>query len=169
MSHVSRAEQVTQWIKDLGDPSRRESAAQKIVDKYTDHLLRLIRGKLNKRFKGVLDTEDVAQSVWRCFFQKRREIASRSALLGLLTKIAIARTRDAARRLDADKRDRRRDQQFASESEVARGGARVPKPLPGRQRPKPLPVPEEASVDSFFGKDDLEYMSWASTRRSRPW
>lgn len=158
MSHVSRAEQVTQWIKDLDDPNRRESAAQKITDRYTEHLLQRIRGKLHKRFKGVLDTEDVAQSAWRCFFQKRFELASRSELLALLTSIAIARTQDVARRLDAAKRDRRREQQFVSESCAAQAGGRVPKPLPARQRAKPGAIPEEASADSLFGRNDLEYM-----------
>jgi len=158
VSRVSRTEQVTQWIQDLDNPGRRELAAQKIVERYTKDLVHVIRGKLNRRFKGVLDTEDVAQSVWRCFFGRRFELANRSALLGLLTKIAITRARDAARRLDAAKRDRRREEQFVSESGAARAGARVPKPLPARRRPEPAPIAEELPTDSLFGKADLEYM-----------
>ena len=159
MSDALRSEQVTQWIKDLDSPDCREAAAARIVEKYTERLLQLIRGKLHKRFQGVLDSEDVAQSVWRCFFDGQFELANRSALLGLLTKIAVTRTQDAARRLDAAKRDRRREQPFVTESNVAKDGARVPKPLPARQRAKALPLPEEISVESLFRKSDLEYMT----------
>ena len=158
MSEVSRQDQVTQWIKDLDDPDRRELAAQKIVDQYTEHLLKRIRGKLHRRFKGVLDTADVAQSVWRCFFDGQFNLANRSSLMALLTKIAITRTRDAARRFDAAKRDRRREQQFVTESEAAQAGGRIPKPSPARQPATSLPILEEAAADSLFGKDDLEYM-----------
>jgi len=159
VSDALRSEQVTQWIKDLDSPDCREAAAARIVEKYTERLLQLIRGKLHKRFQGILDSEDVAQSVWRCFFDGQFELANRSALLGLLTKIAVTRTQDAARRLDAAKRDRRREQPFVTESNVAKDGARVPKPLPARQRAKALPLPEEISVASLFRKSDLEYMT----------
>jgi len=159
VSDASRREQVTQWIKELDDPDRREKAAEQIVERYTERLLQLIRRKLHKRFQGILDSEDVAQSVWRCFFDGRFDLANRSALLALLTKIAVTRTQDAARRLDAAKRDRRREQPFVTESNVAKEGARVPKPLPARPRVKAQPVPEEASMDSLFGKNDLQFMT----------
>jgi len=158
VSHAFHTQQVTQWIKDLDDPGRRELAAQKIVDRYTKHLVGLIRGRLNRRFKGILDTEDVAQSVWRCFFGGRFDLANRSALLALLARIAIARTRDAARRLDAAKRDRRREQQFVSESDATREGGRVPKPLPARRRSEQVSIAKETAADSLFGRADLEYM-----------
>jgi RNA polymerase sigma factor (sigma-70 family) len=149
---------VTKWIKGLDLPEQRQVAGQKIVDAYTNELLGLIRGKLHRRFKGILDTQDVAQSVWRCFFEERFELNNRSALFALLTKIAVARTRDKARRLDAAKRDRRREQHFASESAAEFAGARIPKPQPVRRRSKPGSMAISLEADEFFGREVLEQM-----------
>ena len=155
---VLQTEQVTQWIKALDDPDRRDLAAQKIVERYTNSLLQVIRGRLNKRFRGLLDTEDVAQSVWRCFFRDKRDLANRSELLGLLTSMAIRRTQDAARHLDAAKRDRRREQPFLTESGVARAGGRVPQPARTRQRLQPHSPVAETPAGWVFRREELEHM-----------
>ena len=161
---MSETAAVTQWIEDLDDPARRELAAEKIVRQYTSRLLGLIHRKLHRRFKGVLDTADVAQSVWRCFFNaETRDVGDRSELLALLMKIAVNRDKDAARRLDAANRDRRREQQYVSESDAELAGGRIPKPATPRLRLKgePSPPPPSGPTESCFatyGQDALQYM-----------
>ena len=61
------SEAVTQWIKDLDNPATHEAAAAKIVHKYADGTLRLIRRMLSSRLKGVINTDDVRSRCGHAF------------------------------------------------------------------------------------------------------
>jgi len=156
---------ITDWIVALDDPARRESAARKIVNRYMNELLALIRSKLHRRLQGVIDHDDVAQSVWGSFFGRQFELNDRNALFGLLAEIAVNKSRSAARHHNAAKRDRRREEAWLLESGDEANATVNPKPLESLKRTyRPsLAVDSDISAESFFERGPLELMALGAT------
>jgi len=155
---MSTEDKVTAWINDLAIPSRREAAARNIVNRYMNELLALVRRRLHGRLRGVMDPEDVAQSVWGSFFETTFELNDRNALLALLADMAIKKTCDAARRQTAAKRDIWRERQMeSSAADFERADPQAPKRQKRGYRPKTKPG-AAVSADSLCDKDTLERM-----------
>lgn len=45
-----------------------ESAARQLYEEYSQHVIRVVRRRLNRRLRRQLDSDDIAQSVWASFF-----------------------------------------------------------------------------------------------------
>ena len=102
---------VTQLVGDLrsDDPAVRNRAAQLIWDRYFSRLLEEARKHLGRKVRRRVDEEDVLQSMYKSFCLRRQrgefDLANRDALWGLLAKITLNKTRNAANHALRGKRD----------------------------------------------------------------
>lgn len=160
-NRVSGSDAVTDWIRKLDDPNRRETAARNIVDTYMHSLLAMIRTQLQNRYRAVIDEEDVLRSAWRRFFRTSFELSDRNSLFGLLAEIAIIKTGAAARRHSSAIGDRRRVEQREIQPEDENNAVVNPVPLeaPRRNYRRSMDVDSEISADSFFNRDTCELMA----------
>lgn len=88
---------------------QQEAAVQEIVDRYGDHILRVVRRHLNQKLRVRFDSEDFLQAVWATLFVKPtvfRNIENESQLIAFLTQIAFHKVIDARR---ANTHSQRRD------------------------------------------------------------
>lgn len=103
------------WLTDLiaraanGD----EAAAEKLIVDFSSVIARELRTQ--RRFydlKSLVDSEDIAQSVWRCFFyalaQSTATFRDSREVAAYLSKVTQNRIETEFRRQRADKRDVRR-------------------------------------------------------------
>src|SRR6266850_5492957 len=51
-----------------GVRSSSDEAARALVDRYGDHILRIVRHKLHKKLRSKFDSADFVQAVWTSFF-----------------------------------------------------------------------------------------------------
>ncbi len=92
-----------------GDPD----ATARLVERYGDDLLRVVRRRLPRRARSVLDSQDFLQSVWATVFRNGLDAGrfdSDAQLLAFLRKIASNKVADQVRRqLAGGKRDLNRE------------------------------------------------------------
>jgi RNA polymerase sigma-70 factor, ECF subfamily len=90
-------------------PAGDDRAARAVFDRYADRLVRLAAKHLNQKLAGRVDSEDVAQSVFRTFFRRcaggEFRIDGSDQLWQLLVRITVLKARAKARFHTADKRD----------------------------------------------------------------
>lgn len=90
---------------------QQEDAVQEIVDRYGNHILRVVRRHLNQKLRIRFDSEDFLQAVWATLFVKPtafQHIETESQLIAFLTQIAFHKVIDARR---ANTQSQRRDMQ----------------------------------------------------------
>jgi len=78
-----------------------EQAIQELVDTYGDHVLRVVRRRLNKSLRPKFDSLDFVQSMWASFFEHRSQIAefdSPEALTRYLSRIVSNKVIEQCRR-----------------------------------------------------------------------
>jgi RNA polymerase sigma-70 factor (ECF subfamily) len=88
---------------------QQEAAVQEIVERYGDHILRVVRRHLNQKLRVRFDSEDFLQAVWATLFVKPTafsHIENESQLIAFLTQIAFHKVIDARR---ANTQSQRRD------------------------------------------------------------
>jgi RNA polymerase sigma-70 factor (ECF subfamily) len=116
-----------------------EDAAQEIFDKYSDHILRIVRRRLHPRLRGQYDSVDFLQSVWASFFHTptlNRQFHSPEELISFLARIAYTKVVMAyRRRLGTDKHGRHEELSLeilhsheGQESPVSKTAPRQPTP-----------------------------------------
>jgi RNA polymerase sigma factor (sigma-70 family) len=73
-----------------------EAAAKELFDRYVDQVMKLARRHLSRPIAGRVDPEDIAQSVFRTFFQRARkgqfQIDEADDLCKLLARITVHKT-----------------------------------------------------------------------------
>lgn len=113
------------------DGDQREYAAGELVDRFMNQLLGLIRINLSDRVRKRVDEQDVLQSVWASFFHGDFSVENSGELFSLLSRICINKSKDAARRQTAEKRN------VSSEEgpDALEGGRRVVPSSPIRIKP----------------------------------
>src|SRR5437764_857716 len=83
-------------------------AGSSLFQEYIPRLIGLARNHLSDRIKSKLDSDDVAQSVFRTFLRNAKqgkfELPSERALWALLAAITINKCRRARRKYQAGKR-----------------------------------------------------------------
>ena len=69
-----------------------ESAVERLLGLYGDHLCRAVRRRLNRALRPKFGTSDFVQSVWASFFRDRRQLSRfrrSSELIAFLTRVAV--------------------------------------------------------------------------------
>jgi RNA polymerase sigma factor (sigma-70 family) len=73
-----------------------EAAARELFDRYVNQVMKLARRHLSRPMAGRVDAEDIAQSVFRTFFQRARkgqfQIDEADDLCKLLARITVHKT-----------------------------------------------------------------------------
>jgi RNA polymerase sigma factor (sigma-70 family) len=123
-----------------------QEAAREIVEKHSDHLLRVIRRKLHPRVRSVLDPEDVLQSVWRAFFtqalEKLSTIDGPTQLVHYLVRLVENKALHANRDwLDIQKRSLKREAHAAEPTGMGRLAC---------------PAPEDPAAEEARLEEELE-------------
>jgi RNA polymerase sigma factor (sigma-70 family) len=111
-------------MRRLGEGS--EDAARELLDRYGEHILRVVRRKLSRDLRSKFDSQDFVQAVWASFFAKlprRRGFDRPQALIAFLVTLAQNKVVDAVRqRLQTQKynvnRERRLEGSVAAEAEA---------------------------------------------------
>jgi RNA polymerase sigma-70 factor (ECF subfamily) len=97
------------------------SSFGRLFDKYSDQLVRLASQNIHPALKKRFDGEDVVQSAFRTFFRRQQEgkfqVEREQQLWRLLVTITICKTRSAARRHLAAKRNVHVEQLLPDESD----------------------------------------------------
>lgn len=77
-----------------------EDAARELLDRYGEHILRVVRRKLSRELRSKFDSVDFVQAVWASFFAgapKRRGFEHPQALIAFLVTLAQNKVVDAVR------------------------------------------------------------------------
>jgi RNA polymerase sigma-70 factor, ECF subfamily len=128
---MTQSESHDSFIRRLREES--DSAANELDERYRSRLCQLVEREMNQRFRRKEDPEDVVQSVFRTFWRRKSQaefhIDSSADLWRLLGTIAHHKLLKHIERLDAKKRDTRREEY-----------------PDGDQLHSNLPTPEEAAI-----------------------
>jgi RNA polymerase sigma-70 factor (ECF subfamily) len=124
-----------------GPDTRSEEAAAAIVNRFTQRLIALARGRLEARVRRKVGPEDVVQSVYRSFFRRHADgqfrIEDWDGLWAMLTVITVRKCANCNQFFRADKRDVRREADMSAPP--GRAG-------PAWEAPSREPTPEEAAM-----------------------
>jgi RNA polymerase sigma factor (sigma-70 family) len=127
-----------------GSADASDEAARRVWERYLPRLLTLARRHLDRRIRTLYDEEDLAQSMAGSFFHRLRrgdfDLVGRDDLWALLVAITLNKTRDAADRYLAARRDVRRERPFPSSDEGRSGDSHR------TFAPDTKPGPEEAAL-----------------------
>jgi RNA polymerase sigma-70 factor (ECF subfamily) len=77
-----------------------EDAARELLDRYSDHILRIVRRRLNRKLRAKFDSVDFVQAVWASFFAdapRKQAFDHPQALLAFLVTLAQNKVIDAVR------------------------------------------------------------------------
>lgn len=96
------------------DPVRRDAAAQRIWDRYSNQLLALAKRRLDPRVQRRAGADDVLQSAFGSFFDGQATLNSREDLWRLLVRITLCKAANTGKFHTAARRDVHRDQPFAA-------------------------------------------------------
>jgi hypothetical protein len=130
---MAGSEPVTEWIKGLEGGGA--EAANRLVERYFDELVRVAQREYGGKFGGVSrpaeDEEDAALSAVQSFFEAARDgriqnVANRRQLWALLVKITIRKVYDQRERANAMKRGGK--QARASASALEKVESKAPDP-----------------------------------------
>lgn len=88
------------------------SALDQLVARYQDRVRRIVSIRMGGQFRGVLDSLDLAQDTWMAALRGLSSFEPRGhgSVIAWLTRIAENQVLDAADRLNAARRDRRREE-----------------------------------------------------------
>jgi RNA polymerase sigma-70 factor (ECF subfamily) len=114
-------------------------AAREVFDRYSPHVLRVVRRRMHQRLRAQYDSADFAQAVWASFFADspdRFDFDGPQALVNYLANVAANKVVDVVRRrVQAAKRDLTRERPLPA----PRGGADAD--LPARH-----PTPSQVAI-----------------------
>lgn len=102
-----------------------EDAFQELVEKYSHHVRRVVRHKLDAAMRSKFDSLDFVQSVWACFFENRQRLLQFGTdyeLIGFLAKVARERVIDECRRRSGTRRAVNREEPLDSRDFACAGG-----------------------------------------------
>lgn len=106
-------------------------AARELVDRYGDHILRIVRHKLHKKLRSKFDSDDFVQAVWTSFFAlpvEEMRFEHPEALAAFLMQLARNKVIDAVRqRLQTGRYDVNRERPLDGSQAPEVGN------LPGRE------------------------------------
>jgi RNA polymerase sigma factor (sigma-70 family) len=133
--------------------------AQEVFDRYSDHIRRVIRRRLNQRLRPQYDSVDFNQSVWASFFQippEQYTFATPDDLIAFLSRLALNKVVDETRkRLQTRKHGVGREQSL--DTPPPPGFDELPDEPPGRQpTPSQLAIAEEHWVQMLRGQGPRE-------------
>ncbi len=77
-----------------------EDAARELLDRYGEHILRVVRRKLSRQLRSKFDSVDFVQAVWASFFAdvpRQRRFDHPQALMAFLVTLAQNKVIDAVR------------------------------------------------------------------------
>jgi RNA polymerase sigma factor (sigma-70 family) len=93
--------------------SGEDEAANAVFERYTRQLVALARRRLDERFAGKVDPEDLVQSAYKSFFVRQLtgqlDLGNWKSLWGLLAIITLRKVADRTAYYQADKRDAGRE------------------------------------------------------------
>jgi RNA polymerase sigma factor (sigma-70 family) len=92
--------QLLQEIAAGSEAAAREQAARKFLAEYGNHILRIIRRRLDRKLRSKFDSMDFMQDVWASFFAEPphpEAFASPESFLGYLSAMARNKVADATR------------------------------------------------------------------------
>src|SRR5262249_3516844 len=134
-------------------------AAQEIFDRYSEHIRRVIRRRLNQRLRPQYDSVDFNQAVWASFFQippEQYTFATPDDLIAFLSRLALNKVIDETRkRLQTRNPDVGREPSL--DPPPPAGSEEFPGDPPGRQpTPSQLAIAEEHWVQMLQGQGPRE-------------
>ncbi|MCI0683249.1 MAG: sigma-70 family RNA polymerase sigma factor [Gemmataceae bacterium] len=134
------------WIEGLLEGVA--DAERRVVDRYTDGLLKLARQQLPDRFRGRVDAEDIVQSVYRSFFGRLRDgqfkFEDSHDLWRLLIVMTYHKVSNTIKHHLRHRRDLRRERTPAADEAL-------PQPEPG---PEDLAVLQDLLANMLEGLPD---------------
>jgi DNA-directed RNA polymerase specialized sigma24 family protein len=160
---------VTQLVADLrsDDAAVSNRAAQLIWDRYFGRLLELARNHLDRQIRRRVDEEDVLQSMYKSFCLRRQrgefDLANRDALWGLLAKITLNKTRNAAKHELRGKRNINLERSIPVDDD-AESDRRVLEQMESTE-----PSPEQAAILKEVGERWQEALADADLQQIRSW
>jgi RNA polymerase sigma factor (sigma-70 family) len=135
-------EEFTDLMRRLRDGS--EDAARELLDRYGEHILRVVRRKLSRQLRSKFDSVDFVQAVWASFFAaapRGRRFDHPQALMAFLVTLAQNKVIDAVRqRMQTQKYNVNRERPLDGSVATEAGG------LPARQ---PSPSQEAVANDEW--------------------
>lgn len=106
------------------------AALDELVERYQQRVRRIVSIRMGGRFRGVLDSLDLAQETWIAALRGLPNFDPRGhgAVIAWLTRIAENQVHDAADRIHAARRDRRKELETpaASDGAIADPSAATP-------------------------------------------
>jgi RNA polymerase sigma factor (sigma-70 family) len=97
-----------------------ESAVERLLGLYGDHLCRAVRRRLNRALRPKFGTSDFVQSVWASFFRDRSQLSRfrrSSELIAFLTRVANNKVVDEyRRRLETQKANVNRERSMSDDA-----------------------------------------------------
>jgi RNA polymerase sigma factor (sigma-70 family) len=77
-----------------------EEAASQLVADYGDHVMAAVRFRLGRRIRVRVDSHDLAQAIWKSFFElaEAQSIDSPQQLVAILAAMSVNKLNDAVRR-----------------------------------------------------------------------
>jgi len=135
------------------DPEVRRQAQEDIVERYSEQLARLLQRRLGLSLRQRAGISDVAQNVWKSFFNKVERTEEARNVVGLLFRIAARKVADQAAKEQAQRRDIRKevsaDEDGAGDKPQATG-----KPGNTQARIYRRELTPEAEPDSAYERQD---------------
>lgn len=111
-----------------------ESAAQQLVAKYGEHIIRVVRRRLDQRLRPLFDSTDFVQAVWASFFAfapERHAFDRPEQLMAFLTSMAQNKVVDAIRgRLQGTRQVGGRDVSLSHPTAAQAAALAAPGPTP---------------------------------------
>jgi RNA polymerase sigma factor (sigma-70 family) len=113
-----------------------EEAAQELLQKYGDHIFRVVRRKLHRKLRSKFDSSDFVQAVWASFFA-RKPAADKfdrpEALIAFLATLAQNKVVEAVRqRFGTQKHDVAREQSLEGSTAAQAAGLAARQPTPSQ-------------------------------------
>jgi len=129
-----RCDEFLDLMQRLRDGS--EEAARELLDRYGEHILRVVRRRLSRQMRSKFDSIDFVQAVWASFFAEvphQREFDRPDALIAFLVTLAQNKVVEAVRqRLQSQKYDVKRERALEDVEADKEAGLRAREPSPSQ-------------------------------------
>jgi RNA polymerase sigma-70 factor (ECF subfamily) len=113
-----------------------EDAARELLDRYGEHILRVVRRKLSRELRSKFDSVDFVQAVWASFFvgaPKQRDFDRPQALIAFLVTLAQNKVIDAVRqRMQSQKYNINRERALDGSVSADAAGLAAREPTPSQ-------------------------------------
>lgn len=134
---MSERQEFADLMRRLSDGS--DDAARELLDRYGEHILRVVRRKLSRELRSKFDSVDFVQAVWASFFAdmpRQRRFDHPQALMAFLVTLAQNKVVDAVRqRMQSRKFDINRERPLPLDGSVVGdgGGMAARQPTPSQE------------------------------------